>query len=214
METGKLGFIHRFAPPSNGSSRTLLLLHGTGGDENDLFALGSALDPDAALLSPRGKVLENGMPRFFRRLSEGVFDEEDIKIRAAELAQFAADAAREYGLDAGGLVAAGFSNGANIAASLLLLHPNVLQAAILFHPMAPLVPETAPDLDGVHVLIAAGRRDALIPPPETERLANLLRDANAETDVFWQDGGHALTQDEADHAKRWLSRLAKHRETR
>ena len=212
METEKLGFVHRFAPSPVGSARTLLLLHGTGGDENDLFPLGSALDADAALLSPRGKVLENGMPRFFRRLAEGVFDEEDIKIRAAELAQFVADAAREYDLDVGGMVAVGFSNGANIAASLLLLHPNVLEAAVLFHPMVPLVPDAAPDLEGVHVLIAAGRRDPMVPPPETERLANLLRDANAETDVFWQDGGHTLSQDEAEHAKRWLSRIAKHRE--
>ena len=213
METKKLGFIHRFVPSPNGSARTLLLLHGTGGNENDLISLGSALDPDAALLSPRGKVLENGASRFFRRLAEGVFDEDDIRLRAAELAQFITDAAQEYGLDAGGLVAAGFSNGANIAASLLLLHPNALEAALLLHPMVPLVPETTPDLEGVHVLITAGRRDPIVSPPETERLANLLRDANATTDVFWQNDGHTLTQEEVNHAKRWLSRLARHRQT-
>lgn len=211
MGTEKFGFIHRFTPSVAGSARTLLLLHGTGGDENDLMPLGAALDPDAARLSPRGKVLENGMPRFFRRLSEGVFDEDDIRFRAKELSDFIANAVGEYNLDAGGIVAVGFSNGANSAASLLLLHPNVLEAAILFHPMVPLVPENAPDLEGVHVLITAGRRDPMAPPPETERLANILRDANAETDVFWQDGGHDFSQEEADHARKWLSRIAKHR---
>ncbi len=207
----KIGFIHRFEQSANGSARTLLLLHGTGGNENDLMPLGTTLNPDAARLSPRGKVLENGMPRFFRRLSEGVFDEEDIKFRAAELAEFIAGAVKEYGLDAGGIVAVGFSNGANIAASLLLLHPHILQAAILLHPMVPLVPETTPDLSGVPVLITAGRRDPIVSPPETERLANLLRDAGAEADVFWQDGGHNLSQEEANHAKNWLSRRAAQR---
>ena len=207
MQTKNFGFVHRFAPSATGSARTLLLLHGTGGDENDLMPLGAALAPDAALLSPRGQVLENGMPRFFRRLSEGVFDEEDIKLRAKELAGFIAEAAREYSLDAAKIIAVGFSNGANIAASLLLLYPNALKSAILFHPMVPLVPETTPDLEGVRVLITAGRRDPIVTPPETERLANLLRNASAETDVFWQDGGHNFSQEEVNHAKTWLSRL-------
>ena len=211
METGKPDFIHHFTPSPNGSPRTLLLLHGTGGDENDLLPLGAMLDPDAARLSLRGKVLENGMPRFFRRLAEGVFDEEDIRFRAQELTEFLQSATQERHLDPTGIVAVGFSNGANIAASLLLLHPNVLQAAILMHPMVPLVPEPTPNLEGVSVLITAGRRDPLVMPQETERLANLLRDAEAETEVFWEDGGHTLTQTEADHARKWLSRLAKHR---
>ena len=211
MQTEKFAFVHRFAPSGTGSARTLLLLHGTGGDETDLIPLGAALDPDAALLSPRGKVLENGMPRFFRRLSEGIFDEEDIKLRAQELAGFIGDAAREYHLDAGGIVAVGFSNGANIAASLLLLHPNALQAALLFHPMVPLTPDNTPDLEGVPVLITAGRRDPIVSPPETERLANLLRNANADTNVFWQNGGHNLSPAEINHANKWLSRIAKHK---
>ena len=104
-------------------------------------------------------------------------------------------------------MAVGFSNGAKIAASLLLLHPNVLQAAALLHPMVPLVPETMPDLEEVCVLITAGRRDPIVSPPETERLANLLRSANAETDVFWQDGGHNLAPEEVNHAKIWLPQI-------
>src|SRR5688572_9300260 len=138
-------FIHRFiASPSGKSTRTLLLLHGTGGDENDLLPLGESLDPDAAILSPRGKVLERGMPRFFRRLAEGVFDEEDLKLRTAELADFVAAAAAQYTFDARRVIAAGFSNGANIAASLLLLRPDTLRAAVLFRAMVPLVPDTLP----------------------------------------------------------------------
>src|SRR5437588_9417037 len=147
-------FIHEFVPGS--SERTLLLLHGTGGNERDLIPLGHELDPGAALLSPRGKVLEHGMPRFFRRLAEGVFDLEDLTRRTHELADFVADAATRYGFDPRNVIAVGFSNGANIAASLLLLRPETLAAAVLFRPMIPLVPETLPDLSRVPVFIAAG----------------------------------------------------------
>src|SRR4026209_2924110 len=129
-------FIHDCVPGS--SSRTLLLLHGTGGNERDLIPLGRELDPNASLLSPRGKILENGMPRFFRRLAEGVFDLEDLKARTHELADFVLAAAREYGFDAGRVFAAGYSNGANIAASSLLLRPGMLAGAVLLRPMVPL----------------------------------------------------------------------------
>src|SRR5882724_6151610 len=147
-------FIHEFVLGK--SNRTLLLLHGTGGNERDLIPLGHELDPNASLISPRGKILENGMPRFFRRLAEGVFDLEDLKKRTNELADFIASAAKHYKLTADQIVAVGYSNGANIAASMLLLRPEILHAAILFRAMAPLVPEKLPDLSSVRVWIGAG----------------------------------------------------------
>lgn len=206
MSTAPLDFIHRFVPahPAAKDAPTLLLLHGTGGDENDLLQLGPLLSPGAALLSPRGKVVEHGMPRFFRRLAEGVFDEEDIRRRSAELAGFVARASTFYDFDAKHVVAVGFSNGANIAASLLLLHPDTLSGAILLHGMVPLVTETLPDLSGRRVLMTAGRADHLIPGPESERLAKLLESAGAEVTLAWQPGGHTLTQAEIQTAAEWL----------
>src|SRR5204862_6419575 len=168
-------FIHEFVPGT--SERTLLLLHGTGGNERDLIPLGRELDPTASLLSPRGKVLENGMPRFFRRLAEGVFDLEDLKIRTNELADFVAAAAQHYGFSSDKVVAVGYSNGANIAASMLLLRPEVLSTAILFRAMVPLVPQTKPNLSSARVWIGAGTNDPIIPTSETEQLAELLRSA-------------------------------------
>src|SRR5881398_623599 len=137
-------FIHEFVAGS--SNRTFLLLHGTGGNERDLLPVGRELDPTASLLSPRGKVLENGMPRYFRRLAEGVFDLEDLKKRTHELADFVVSAVAHYKIDIENMIAVGYSNGANIAASLLLLRPEIFPAAVLFRAMVPLVPETQPDL--------------------------------------------------------------------
>src|SRR6266702_2900982 len=168
-------FIHEFVPGS--SNRTLLLLHGTGGNERDLIPLGRELDSRAALLSPRGKVLENGMPRFFRRLAEGVFDLEDLKKRTNELADFVAAAGQRYGFAADNVVAVGYSNGANIAASMLLLRPEILHAAILFRAMVPLVPDNLPDLSSVRVWIGAGNQDPIVPTSEAHRLVELLRSA-------------------------------------
>lgn len=199
-----LGFEHVYAPALNGSPRTLLLLHGTGGDEKDLLGLGAALDIHAGLLSPRGKVLDAGMPRFFRRLAMGVFDVEDLKFRTHELAAFVASAAREYGFDARQVIAVGYSNGANIAAGLLLLEPEVLAGAILFRPMIPLTPDKAPDLSTTAVWIAGGRRDPIVRPEETERLANLLRGYGADVWLEWDDGGHELARAELENARRWL----------
>src|SRR6266850_726626 len=162
-------FIHEFVPGT--SNRTLLLLHGTGGNERDLIPLGRELDPNAALLSPRGKVLENGMPRFFRRLAEGVFDLEDLKYRTNELADFIAAAAQHYGFASDNVVAVGYSNGANIAASILLLRPEILSAAILFRAMVPLIPDRQPNLGAVRVWIGAGEHDPIIPTSETNALA-------------------------------------------
>ncbi len=169
----QLDFVHEFVPGN--SNRTLLLLHGTGGNERDLIPLGRELDPNAALLSPRGKILENGMPRFFRRLAEGVFDLEDLKTRTLELADFVTSAVAHYKLTADHVVAIGYSNGANIGASMLLLRPEILRGAILFRAMIPLVPDSTPDLSSVHVWIGAGNQDAIIPTSETQRLVELLR---------------------------------------
>lgn len=195
-------FIHEFVPGS--SERTLLLLHGTGGNERDLIPLGREIDPTAALLSPRGKILENGMPRFFRRLAEGVFDLDDLKKRTHELADFVAAAARHYKLAANRIVAVGYSNGANIAASMLLLRPDVLQHAILFRAMVPLVPENLPDLSSAHVWIGAGNQDPIIPTSETQRLVELLRSAGADVTVRFLDAGHGLTNSEIEIARDWL----------
>jgi phospholipase/carboxylesterase len=203
MNGRDLGFFHRFLPGESGV--TLLLLHGTGGDENDLVPLGRELAPDAAILSPRGKVSEYGAARFFRRLAEGVFDHEDLVFRTHELAGFIDAAAEEYGLDLSRLVATGYSNGANIAASLMLLHPGLLRAAILLRAMVPFEPEEVPDLSGMPVFLAAGRRDRMIPPQNTERLAEILREARADLDLRWRNTGHPLTYEEVAEAKAWLS---------
>jgi len=188
------------------SERTLLLLHGTGGDENDLMPLARMLDPDAAVLSPRGKVLEHGAPRFFRRLAMGVFDVEDLRRRTHELADFVASAAAEYGFDVRRVVAAGFSNGANIAAALLLLRPEVLEKAILFRAMVPLEPETRPDLTGRAVFLSAGRTDTMIPGEDTERLAKMLGDCGASVELQWSPGGHGLAAEDISAARSWLIR--------
>src|SRR6266513_2507087 len=196
-------FIHEFVPGA--SNRTLLLLHGTGGNERDLIPLGRELDPRAALLSPRGKILENGMARFFRRLAEGVFDLEDLRNRTNELADFVAAAAQHYGFASDNVVAVGYSNGANIAASLLLLRPEILSAAILFRAMVPLVPETEPDLDSIRVWIGAGSNDPIVPASETKELAELLRGAGADVTIRFFEGGHQLTQQDIHAAHEWLT---------
>ncbi len=201
----ELGFHHRFVAPSQQDAPVLLLLHGTGGNEEDLLPLGPLLLPGAALLSPRGRVLEHGMPRFFRRIAEGVFDLDDLRARAAELADFVRDATREYGVDSRPVIAVGFSNGANIASGLLLLHHAVLAAAILFRGMVPLVPDPLPRLAGRPVLLSGGVSDPIVPNAETERLAALLRAAGADVTLRWQAGGHALTRADVDAARDWLS---------
>lgn len=195
-------FIHEFVPGT--SNRTLLLLHGTGGNERDLIPLGRELDPNAALLSPRGKVLENGMPRFFRRLAEGVFDLEDLKYRANELADFVTAAAQHYGFTNDNLVAVGYSNGANIAAAVLLLRPEIIHRAILFRAMVPLIPDTFPDLSSVRVWIGAGDHDPIVPVSETKRLAEILRRAAADVTIHFAKAGHGLTNDDVEAAGHWL----------
>jgi phospholipase/carboxylesterase len=200
-----LGFVHRFVPAETPDAPALLLLHGTGGDENDLLPIGRMLDEQAALLSPRGKVLEYGMPRFFRRLAAGVFDHEDLVNRTRELGEFVERAVDEYGIDRRRLFAAGFSNGANIAASLLLMYPRLLAGAILLRAMVPFEPERTPDLSGTPVYLAAGRSDQMVPPENTEQLARLLREAGANVTLDWQPGGHGIGPEEVQAARNWFA---------
>jgi predicted esterase len=201
-----LGFIHRFLPAQSGSGRTLLLLHGTGGNENDLLDLGRALDPDAALLSPRGKVLENGAPRFFRRLAEGVFDEKDVVARAHELSDFVASAATHYKIDRERLVTVGYSNGANIAAAMMLLGTGQFSQAILLRPMVPLEPPTLPDLQGTRVLLSAGQSDPIARPEIVAELEQLFRKAGAGVTLQFQASGHELTSADVTTAREWLAK--------
>jgi predicted esterase len=201
----ELGFVHQFIPGS--SERTLLLLHGTGGDERQLIPLGRELDPAAAILSPRGKVLEDGNARFFRRLAEGVFDLEDLKVQTDALADFVRQAATQYRFDRTKMVVVGYSNGANIAASVLLRHPDLLRSAMLLRAMVPFQPEQLPDLGGVQIWIAAGKQDLLIPRLNAERLAEMLSDAGAEVAAHFFEAGHALTNTELVLARRWLNAI-------
>lgn len=201
--TTPLGFEHRWEP-REGSDRTLLLLHGTGGDEHDLISLGDLLDPSANLLSPRGQVLENGMPRFFRRLAEGVFDLADLRSRAHGLADFVEAAAKAYGFDTDGVTAVGFSNGANVAAAMLLLRPGLVRQAVLLRAMVPFEPDPVPALAGTRVLLAAGEEDPIIPPANVERLETILRSAGADVTLRWAPVGHQLTRADVDASRDWL----------
>jgi len=206
-----LGFIHKFIPASEKKTErrqvvsTLLLLHGTGGNEQDLIPFARQISSEAAILSPRGKVLENGMfPRFFRRLAEGVFDIEDLKFRTNELANFVNDASKVYGFDKHRVIAVGYSNGANIAASMLLLHPEILSAAMLFRTMVTLVPQVLPDLNNKHIFMSSGLYDPIVPKQDAERLVSLFKKAGAKVSLYWQNSGHELVMEEVGRAKEWL----------
>lgn len=194
---------HIFRPGTRDDAPVLLLLHGTGGSENDLLPLAQVIDPTAPVLSVRGNVLENGMPRFFRRLAEGVFDEEDLVYRTEELNAFLDRSAEEYGFERRKMVAVGYSNGANIAASLRFHIEGALLAAVLHHPMVPRRGIDLPKLTGVPVFIGAGRNDPICPAAETEELRQLLESAGAEVEVHWEDYGHRLTPTEAEAAAAW-----------
>jgi len=198
-----LAFIHRFEPGNRLEAPPLLLLHGTGGDENDLLPLGQAIAPGSALLSVRGKVLEHGMPRFFRRLAEGVFDENDVRQRANELADFVADARERYDLTAP--IALGYSNGANIAAAMLLLRPQELAGAMLLRAMVPLARPPKPDLARKPVLITSGQRDPIIPASNAAELAGQLTHSGANVQHSVLPTGHELTQMDVTLAKEWMT---------
>ncbi|PDT90965.1 hydrolase [Bradyrhizobium sp. Y36] len=198
-------FIHRFEPATSAGSAPLLLLHGTGGDENDLLGLGRMISPGSALLSPRGRVLEHGMPRFFRRLAEGVFDENDVRRRAQELGDFVIEARKQYGIAAP--VAVGFSNGANIAAALLLLKPEVLAGAILLRAMVPLSDPPAADLAGKPVLLLSGQSDPIVPASNSAKLAALLSHAAASVTHRVLPAGHQLSQADLTLARDWIGNV-------
>ncbi len=208
MEESSLGFIHRFLPSRNEVGLTLLLLHGTGGDEKDLIPIGQKIAPKATILSPRGKVLENEMPRFFRRIEEGVFDLEDLQFRTNELADFVKAASTKYNFNLNKLIAVGFSNGANIAASMLLLRPGSLAGAILFRPMLPIVPVTLPDLSSKPIFISSGLYDQVVPKSSVDRLLQLLRKAGASVEMNWNAANHGLTEREITLAGSWLQKLS------
>jgi phospholipase/carboxylesterase len=208
MKTPALTYIHRFEPGADPASPPVLLLHGTGGDETDLLPLGREVAPGAALLSPRGNVLEGDMPRFFRRHREGLFDEDDVRRRAKELAHFVAEARRAYGIAQP--VALGYSNGANIAAAVLLLHPQVLIGAILLRAMAPLADPPKPDLSGVPVLLLSGLNDPIVPRSSAERLALALAEARARVEREQLPAGHGLTQADVARAEAFFKREAPH----
>jgi phospholipase/carboxylesterase len=199
-----LSFVHRFEPATRADVAPLLLLHGTGGDENDLLPLGEMISPGAALLSVRGQVLEHGMPRFFRRLAEGVFDEADVKRRANDLAHFVEAAREAYGLAAP--LALGYSNGANIAAAMLLLRPNSLQGGILLRAMVPLSQPPEANLSGRSLLLVSGQHDPIIPPANSERLAAMLTSAGADVTRRVLPVGHQLSQADVSLAREWLAR--------
>jgi phospholipase/carboxylesterase len=199
----ELSFIHRYEPATDPNRPPLLLLHGTGGDENDLLGLGRMISPGSALLSPRGKILENGMPRFFRRLAEGVFDEEDVKFRANELADFVAEARKAYGLEAP--VAVGFSNGANIAAAMLMLRPEAFAGAALLRAMVPLSSAPQVDLAGKRVLMISGAMDPIIPADNSNRLAASLSASGAEVQHQMLPTGHNLSQTDLSLLVKWFA---------
>jgi phospholipase/carboxylesterase len=204
--TDDLGFIHRFVPAEDSASgETLLVLHGTGGNENDLIGIGQTIAPGAAILSPRGNVLENGAPRFFKRLAEGVFDPKEVRSRAEELARFIRTAIAKYGLDAGRIYALGYSNGANVASTVMLVEPRLLQGAALFRPMLVFEPEEQSDLSGASVFISAGRIDPIVPVRSVERLVELFEAAHAEVVLKWQLTGHNLVPGEVREAAQWVA---------
>lgn len=201
-----MSYVHLFRPGSDpAGARTIVLLHGTGADEHDLIPLADAILPGANVLSLRGDVDENGMPRFFRRFAEGVFDLEDVALRAEKLARFVPKAAAQYGFDPSQAVAVGFSNGANIAAATLLLHPNTFNQAVLMRAMVTIRPVKTPDLSGKKVLLCSGRTDSIVPNEDVSELAEMFRTAGAEVTHAWAESGHRLAQPEIPLMADWLA---------
>jgi phospholipase/carboxylesterase len=206
MTEQNLGFVHRFVPAEGPTSgETLIVLHGTGGNENDLIGIGQAVAPGAAILSPRGNVLENGAPRFFKRLAEGVFDPKEVRSRGEELTRFIRAAITTYQLDASRIHALGYSNGANIASTVMFIEPGLLQSAVLLRPMLVYEPRERKDLSGSAVFISAGRMDPIVPAASVERLLELFKESHAEVTVKWQLTGHSLMPSEVREAADWFA---------
>lgn len=200
-----LGFIHRFIPGQESTAETIIVLHGTGGDENSLVGIAQAVAPGSAIISPRGNVMEHGAPRFFKRLAEGVFDPAEVRSRGQELARFIRAAIINYNLDPGRVFALGYSNGANAASTVMLVDPGVLQGGILLRPMLVYQPPAVPDLSGTGVLISAGRMDPIVPTDSVEKLRDVLEGAGAAVTLNWQLVGHNLVPSEMREASEWLA---------
>jgi len=203
--SGGLGFIHRFRPGTPGVPDTILALHGTGGNEDDLIGIAQTMAPGAAVISPRGKVLEAGAPRFFRRLAEGVFDPAEVRSRGEELATFVRAAVAQYDLDPAFVFALGYSNGANIASTVMLVDPGLIRAAVLLRPMLVFEPDEKADLTGKSALLSAGRVDPIVSRESVEKLAHLLEERGADVTVKWQLGGHNLVPGEIKEAGDWVA---------
>jgi phospholipase/carboxylesterase len=204
--TDDIGFIHRFVPAQDTSSaETLVVLHGTGGDENDLIGIGQAIAPGTNILSPRGNVLENGAPRFFKRLAEGKFDPIEVKSRGEELIRFIRAAISKYRLNPERVFALGYSNGANVASTMMFIEPELLRGAILLRPMVVFEPSERPDLSDAGILISAGRMDPIVPTTSVDRLAELFAASHAEVTLKWQLAGHNLLPSEVHEAADWLA---------
>ena len=204
--TTDLGFIHRHVPAADpATADTLVVLHGTGGDENDLISIGQAIAPGAATLSPRGNVLENGAPRFFKRMAEGVFDPKEVRSRADELARFIRGAVVTYRLDPARIYALGYSNGANIASTVMLVEPGIFRGSILLRPMLVYDPPEQNDLSDTAVFISAGRMDPIVPVESVEKLVKLFESAHSNVTVKWQLAGHSLVPSEVREASEWLA---------
>ncbi|UOQ93490.1 alpha/beta hydrolase [Halobacillus shinanisalinarum] len=200
---------HIFHNGTDESKPTLLLLHGTGGTETDLLPVAGMIDESADILGVRGNISENGMPRFFKRLAEGVFDEEDLITQTKNLEEFLETAANDYGFDRSNMVAIGYSNGANIAGSLLFHFANTLKGAVLLHPMVPRRGIELPDLSGIPVFIGAGTNDPICKPEETTELAEMLQNAGASVELHWENNGHQLTRNEIEKAAQWYAHTVK-----
>lgn len=198
-------FSHRFDPATSEEVRTALVLHGTGGDENSLVPFAQSLLPGAAILSPRGRILEHGVARYFRRFAEGVFDFDSIRHEADALAEFLAEAAKEYKFDASKVTAIGYSNGANIGWSMLLRHPDSLAELVLFRPMVTLTDEQ-PDLRKANIFVSSGRQDAMVGEDGAKSLVAQMRDLGANVEHNWHEGGHELASSELKIAQEWLER--------
>lgn len=203
-----LSYQHVFVPANNPAAPPLLLLHGTGGSETDLLPIAKSLSPGSALLSPRGDVNERGQPRFFRRFAEGVFDLDDVRRRTRNLADFIDAACKQYGVQPGRLIAVGFSNGANIAATLLQLRPESLAGAILLRPMVVIDQPAAPlSLRDKRILMSSGSVDPIIPKDHPARLAELLRAGGAEVTLKTQIAAHNLVPADVADAREWIDSI-------
>jgi phospholipase/carboxylesterase len=200
------GFTHFYRAPKNGSRTVFVTLHGTGGSEHDLVPLVDLIDPDAGIISPLGKVREGNAARFFRRVSEGVFDEEDIELRAKELVQFINKAAEQYGFDRAETIWLGYSNGANMISSLMLLHPDVVKNAALLRPMVTIIPENLPTFADVYILMASGTQDSLVPVENTEKLIRLFQHSGAIVELFLNDAGHSLDARDEQVLGNWYAK--------